>query len=220
MRSKCTLRYIHNVRIAYVKGHQTEERRRRNRTLSPEHLLYFLYVHMNTTACMTKIYWASAFTYSKIIVLPHWEWNNKNASTNTNATRTEISTTMASILLNSTHITTGKLLPMVEATTKAAAAAMPITKTTTTIMTNLSVGSHGQNKRPTIVIYPTGTFIIYLLLSASALYYASTPTMHSHIFTLPMSIFYAGLFDQNYSSDNIALFLIKQWYIVFGVNAK
>lgn len=65
---------------------------------------------------------------------------------------------MPSILLNSTQISTEKLLPMVEATTKVAAAVMPITKTTTTIMTSLSVHSHGQNKRPTIIIYPTGAY--------------------------------------------------------------
>lgn len=49
---------------------------------------------------------------------------------------------------------------MVEATTKAAAAVMPITKTTTTIMKSLSVTTHGQNKRPTIIIYPTGAYNI------------------------------------------------------------
>lgn len=49
-------------------------------------------------------------------------------------------------------------MPMVEATTKAAAvAAIPITKTTSSIITNLSAASsNGQNKRPTIIIYPTG----------------------------------------------------------------
>lgn len=56
---------------------------------------------------------------------------------------------MPGILLN---ITTEKLFPMVEATTTA----IPITKTTTTIITNLSNNSHGQSKRPTIIIYPTG----------------------------------------------------------------
>ncbi|XP_055300200.1 uncharacterized protein LOC129567388 isoform X1 [Sitodiplosis mosellana] len=62
---------------------------------------------------------------------------------------------MPSILLNSTHITTEKLMPMVEATTKAAAvAAIPITTTTSTIIKNLSASSNGQNKR-TIIIYPT-----------------------------------------------------------------
>lgn len=50
-------------------------------------------------------------------------------------------------------------MPMVEATTKAAAvAAIPITKTTSTIITNLSAASsNGQNKR-TIIIYPTGMY--------------------------------------------------------------
>lgn len=66
---------------------------------------------------------------------------------------------MPSILVNSTAITTEKLLPMVEATTKAAAAAFPITtKTTTAIMTNLSGGSHGHGNKRTIIIYPTGTY--------------------------------------------------------------
>lgn len=50
-------------------------------------------------------------------------------------------------------MTTEKLLPMVEAT----ATSIPLTKTTTAIITNLSgAGSHEQNKRPTIIIYPTG----------------------------------------------------------------
>ena len=62
---------------------------------------------------------------------------------------------MPSILLNSTNITTEKLMPMVKATTTA----MPITKTTTRMIMNLSIGSHGQNKRPTIIIYPTGMCI-------------------------------------------------------------
>lgn len=68
---------------------------------------------------------------------------------------------MPSIQLNSSHITTERLIPMVEATTKAAAVAatIPITKTTSTIITNLSAASsHGQTKRPTINIYPTGSF--------------------------------------------------------------
>lgn len=65
---------------------------------------------------------------------------------------------MPSILLNSTHITTDKLMPMVEATTKAAAALPKITKTTSTFITVLSAASsNGQNKR-TIYIYPTGEF--------------------------------------------------------------
>lgn len=59
---------------------------------------------------------------------------------------------MPGLLLNAANMTTEKLLPMVEATTTA----IPISKTTTAIITNLSVGSHGQNKRPTIIIYPTG----------------------------------------------------------------
>lgn len=63
---------------------------------------------------------------------------------------------MPSILVNSTTITTEKILPMVEATTKAAAAAFPITKTTTAIITNLSGGSHGHGNKRTIIIYPTG----------------------------------------------------------------
>ncbi|XP_037037511.1 uncharacterized protein LOC119075225 isoform X2 [Bradysia coprophila] len=58
---------------------------------------------------------------------------------------------MPGLLLNAANMTTEKLLPMVEATTTA----IPISKTTTTIITNLSAGSHGQNKRPTIIIYPT-----------------------------------------------------------------
>lgn len=65
---------------------------------------------------------------------------------------------MPSILLNSTQITTEKLLPMVEATTKAAAAVIPITKTTTLFIKGLSNTTHGQNKRPTIIIYPTGAY--------------------------------------------------------------
>lgn len=59
---------------------------------------------------------------------------------------------MPGLLLNAANMTTEKLLPMVEATTTA----IPISKTTTAIITNLSAGSHGQNKRPTIIIYPTG----------------------------------------------------------------
>lgn len=80
----------------------------------------------------------------------------KNITTRKAQTKSHI---MPSILLNSTHITTEKLMPMVEATTKAAAvAAIPITKTTSTIITNLSaVSSNGQNKR-TIIIYPTGGY--------------------------------------------------------------
>ncbi|XP_031632683.1 uncharacterized protein LOC116346655 [Contarinia nasturtii] len=57
--------------------------------------------------------------------------------------------------INSTHITTEKLMPMVEATTKAAAVvAIPITTTTSTIIKNLSVASSNGQKR-TIIIYPT-----------------------------------------------------------------
>lgn len=64
---------------------------------------------------------------------------------------------MPGLLLNAANMTTEKLLPMVEATTTA----IPISKTTTTIITNLSAGSHGQNKRPTIIIYPTGKHWIF-----------------------------------------------------------
>lgn len=64
---------------------------------------------------------------------------------------------MPGLLLNAANMTTEKLLPMVEATTTA----IPISKTTTTIITNLSAGSHGQNKRPTIIIYPTGKYRMY-----------------------------------------------------------
>lgn len=69
---------------------------------------------------------------------------------------------MPGIILNAANMTTEKLLPtMVEATTTS----IQITKTTTTIITNLSAGSHEQNKRPTIIIYPTGKLLyIYLLL--------------------------------------------------------
>lgn len=74
------------------------------------------------------------------------------------------SPTMPSILLNSTNITTEKLMPMVEVTTKAAAvAAIPITitKTTNTIITNLSAASsNGQKQRP-IIIYPTGKHLSF-----------------------------------------------------------
>uniref|UniRef100_A0A336MJ26 CSON013068 protein n=1 Tax=Culicoides sonorensis TaxID=179676 RepID=A0A336MJ26_CULSO len=50
---------------------------------------------------------------------------------------------------------TEKLLPMIEAATSAAtrsSTSIPITRTTSAIITNLS---HGHNKRPTIIIYPT-----------------------------------------------------------------
>lgn len=58
-------------------------------------------------------------------------------------------------------------MPMVEATTKAAAvAAIPITKTTSTIITKLSaVGTNGQNKR-TIIIYPTGKFLYVCVVNS------------------------------------------------------
>lgn len=65
---------------------------------------------------------------------------------------------MPGIILNAANMTTEKLLPMVEATTTS----IQITKTTTTIITNLSAGSHEQNKRPTIIIYPTGELKPYL----------------------------------------------------------
>lgn len=77
-------------------------------------------------------------------------------------------------------MTTEKLiLPMVEATTTA----IPISKTTTAIITNLS-GSHGQKQRPTIIIYPTGKcallisktnpLTLYIKPQNSELYIAST----------------------------------------------
>lgn len=101
---------------------------------------------------------------------------------------------MPSILIHAVNVTTEKLLlPMVEATTTTA---IPISKTTTAIITRLSggggvgggggvtsssgggggtgvVGSsgggpHGQSKRPTIIIYPTGkcNYLFYLLIRA------------------------------------------------------
>lgn len=64
---------------------------------------------------------------------------------------------MPSILLSAlANMTTERLRPiMLDATTTAMP---PITKTTTTMFHNLSsAGSHAaQNKRPTIIIYPTG----------------------------------------------------------------
>lgn len=109
---------------------------------------------------------------------------------------------MPSILLNSTHITTEKLLPMVEATTKAAAVvAIPITKTTSTIITNLSqVSSNSQNKRPTIIIYPTGELFLGMFLSSSwrenlfislSFGYFTNQYQHFSLFIYHLSDFYA-----------------------------
>lgn len=89
---------------------------------------------------------------------------------------------MPSIFIHAANMTTERLLlPMVEATTTA----IPISKTTTAIITNLS-GSHGQKQRPTIIIYPTGKWYAYFISKSKPLTPYIQYIQYIHTIAIPL----------------------------------
>lgn len=130
---------------------------------------------------------------------------------------------------------TEKLLPMIEAATATVTTAatrtsssIPITRTTSTIITSLS---HGHNKRPTIIIYPTGklknnrthiniefqlTISCFLSSYIRRVFQKSPMSSSVHSVLYPSLCIKSTRFSQSFTNITDAFFLQNNGWIIFN----